>query len=156
LGPAGATINVAVDGTYVYWNGLDGKSVMRWQVGAASPVTFFQASEYIDEIITDGDSVYWMQFPSGFQDRTLMKCSTSGCTTGAKKLAFGLPWTDFIVSDGVNVYWTDASANAVMKCSVNGCNQLPSVLISAFGPASIAVDATSVYWTTSDGSVQKA
>lgn len=69
-----------------------------------------------------------------------------------------MPWTvladnqeypDAIAVDDTDVYWADAHAGLVMKCSKSGCNDNPTVLASSqYGMRTIALSNTNVYWST--------
>jgi hypothetical protein len=75
-------------------------------------------------------------------------CAVTGCATPTQ-LANGpnVPWS--IAVDEASVYWTDSIAGTVMKCAQSGCNGNPTVLATvAEHTGDIAVDATSVYFTT--------
>ena len=56
--------------------------------------------------------------------------------------------------DATSIYWTAGTASGtVMKVALGGGN--PTTLASGLKSFGIAVDATSVYWTNSSGTVMK-
>jgi hypothetical protein len=57
--------------------------------------------------------------------------------------------------DATSVYWTNGVANGtVMKAPIGGGT--PTILVSGQNaPEDIVVDATSVYWSTHDGTIMK-
>lgn len=154
---------VAVDATNVYWTDFDG--LKKLALAGGSPVTLAAAQPdpgtpaelaIIGAIAIDTSNVYWTSPRNG----KIMKVAIDG-QTAPVTLAATQPGTPFgytIAVDGINVYWTNLDGT-VMKVPVDG--GAPIQLASGqHAPASVAVDATSVYWANSgtapgDGSIMK-
>ena len=78
----------------------------------------------------------------------MLKCSVDGCDD--RPLTIGADGAWGLAVAGANVYWTDFAAD-IFTCPIAGCGAAPTALWSAGNsPATlgIAVDATSVYWST--------
>jgi len=92
-------------------------------------------------------NVYWTEYYPG----TMMKVPSAG--GGITTLASGGSSFSMAIDDtGSNVYWAsyNASFGTVMKVAVSGGTPM-TLATKQLGPGGIAVDATSVYWTNSDG-----
>jgi hypothetical protein len=106
-------------------------------VGAPGPYVANAAGPVIG-----GASAYWID---GNGD--LMQCALGGC--GSAPSTFANATGSSLAADATNVYWSSWSAGTVAQCALAGCSA-PTILANAqFGPARVAVDATSVYWMTS-------
>ena len=116
----------------------------RQQGGVAAPLAF----------ATDGVNVYWsddgtspLSDPAR-QAGGLLKCSVNGCDNNPLTIGPDQAWA--LAVAGTNVYWTDFAAD-IFTCPIAGCDTAAKALWSAGNsPVSlgIAVDATSVYWST--------
>jgi hypothetical protein len=70
-------------------------------------------------------------------------------------LAAGLTLPGAIAVDGTDVYWLNGGSSdpmnpggSLMKCSIDGCNGMPTVLaLGLSGPSRMVLDATTVYFT---------
>ncbi len=93
---------------------------------------------------------------------------TTATTSGPTALASGQDLPGGIAVDATNVYWVNYGSGSagpvqgpvldgqVMKCAKAGCGRNPTALASGLAhPTSIAVDATSVYWTDVNGALMK-
>ncbi len=120
--------------------------------GCTSATTFATATPAVYGLAADAATLYWAnRYAATFGGTaTIESCPLAGCGAPVV-LADGLLDDDFrsIATDGVNIYWADTNTGTVSRCPVSGCNGTPTVLATgqAFADA-IAVDATSVYWTT--------
>jgi hypothetical protein len=160
--PVGASSGpspIAVDSTSVYW--ATWSSVMKVAIRGGAPVTLASGQDYPNAIAVDATSVYWTNFWAG----TVMKVALAGGTPAT--LASEQVGPTAIAVDATSVYWT--TLTTVMKVAIGGGtpetlaeepNPDGTVLnVTEFreirssgrplpgGPNSIAVDATSVYWT---------
>ena len=142
---AGNWFGVAVAGADVYWTvDVGAGSIMKSALDGGGATTLASGQSYPLGLASDARNVYWT---SGFNDGTVMKLSLDGGEPVT--LASGQNQPYAIVSDARNVYWADNGS--VMKVPIDG--GVPTTLASrgtnsgqfALG---IAVDATSVYWTT--------
>ena len=136
--------------------------------GCADATLFAKGSPATGGLALDDVNVYWANryAASTGGAATVESCPLAGCQGAPTVIATGLADDHFraIATDGVNVYWTDFAEGTISKCPVTGCAGAPTLLASGqLGPEQIAVDETSVYWTTAgtpnfdhrDGTVMK-
>lgn len=134
---------IAVDATSVYWVSQDiGEPLMKVPIAGGSPVVLAATLAYYPgNIAVDATSVYWAA--GGY----LMKVPLGGgCPV---TVATGGGGT--VVVDALNAYWTGADpgqSGTLMKAPLAGGT--PVVLADQVDASPIAVNATSVYWMTTE------
>jgi hypothetical protein len=140
---------VAVDATNVYFVSQRGTEVVRVPKGGG-PLVTLATGQLIGQsgggqtqglLAVDATSVYW----TNAGNNTVMKVGLDGGKPTT--LASGQALLQNIVVDASNVYWL--GNNSVMKVALAGGT--PEVLASAFYAYGLAVDDTSLYWTTMGG-----
>ena len=163
--------SIATDGTNVYWaNAGTNGTLMKCAVGGCggAPTMLATTAQSLGSAIAlDGTSVYWANDgpPNGgaYGMSAVMSVPLGGGTLVT--IASGRDQPYGIAVNGANVYWTDSVDGTVMKCPVGGCGggSLAVECVNAVGhtsctfylgdysPWAIAVDATSVYWTSPIG-----
>jgi hypothetical protein len=128
--------------------------------GCASPATFASGQATPVDIVLSGADVYWINggtLTGGkavqYVDGGVMTCPVEGCDGGPTTLASGLSYPSGLAVNGTTAYW--AQGNSIFACSITGCGGTPTTIASL--PAShaiveaIAVDATDVYFGSTDG-----
>jgi hypothetical protein len=144
--------NVAVQGGFVYWTSAGGAddagSVMRVQVGGGTPQTLAMAQAYPWAIAVDATNVYWTNLGTsahGFADGAVMRVPLAGGSSPTP-LASGLGEPSAIAVDATDVYFGEGAT--ILRVPITGGSG-PTVVASEPGPAivSMAVDATSIYWS---------
>ena len=151
-GVGGSSVtSFAVDATDAYWSSASG--LWKCDLNGCTNPTPVGPPQGKGFIIVDANNVYTADYGNG----SVYSCPKAGCVTPTK-LA-----TDFTIrgltTDGVNLYWgeNNGSTGGIMKCAVGGCNQNPTMIATVQDvPTSIALDGTSVYWTTMSGNVMRA
>jgi hypothetical protein len=149
---------VAVDATSTYWpaGGPPGSGV--WQCAVAGCGT--NAARILASpmgggasIAADATNVYWIESNALLYD--LVKCAKSGCGTSPTVLASGQTNTAYVVTDGVSVYWANATVpGTIQKCAVGGCPS-PTAVVStpSWSIHLVAVDGTSAYFAGPGGTL---
>jgi hypothetical protein len=142
---------VAIDPnqSLVFWTDLNA-GVFSCQFGSTcvgSQTTVWSGSVGMGSgIAVDGNGFVYFGMAS-----QLVQCPTTGQCVTPTTLASAIV-TDVVV-DGTNVYFTDfanvvASAGRILRCSVNGCGNNPTVIATMqSGPGRLTVDGANVYWT---------
>jgi hypothetical protein len=165
---------LAVDGTSVYWtmNGMGEGAVMTVPTTGGSPTPLAPYTLAGPAGIgVDATSVYWVdtwtssEYSDAGPSGTVMKVSTAGGP--AITLQSGQDTPCAIAVDATSVYWMNGcntpNSGSLLKAPTTGGTPttlasgqtFPVDMISgnpyfAVVPIGFAVDATSVYWTTSD------
>lgn len=156
----------AVDGARAYWTSVGGNVSSCALTGCGNaPTTVFADSFQSFALAVNSQRVYWAD-----EGRDLQSCPLGGCTGTPTLLGAASPVTSALAADEAHVYWIEQGAamgggklgpvtqytnGEVLECPIAGCNGSPLVLAqyaSWLGGAALAVDATSVYWSSEDGS----
>jgi hypothetical protein len=142
------TAGIAVSGGHVYWASGGTSSPNTGSIsGSATSVTGISPIATAEEtpyaVATDGTNVYWTNRE---EPGLVMRVSVTGGTP--LTLASNRDLPNGIAVDGANVYWGDQDGDVVVKVPIGGGT--PVTLASISAPQFLAVDATSVYLTTSD------
>ena len=162
---------IAADATGIYWANQPHSEILHCALdGCADGPTLLDAQDVqdanlvaaVEQLALDEHNVYFVD-ANPLQRGMILACPKSGCSGNATVLADGLSRPMGVVSDGVNVYWTESGddhphgevvkgAGSVRKCAVAGCNDAPTTIASGLtSPLGIAVDDAFVYWTEADG-----
>jgi hypothetical protein len=142
---------IAVDSTYAYVAVTSDDYVIKVKLSdgsIAAQLTTFQNNPA--QLAIDGTNVYFTNnATSGDAHQVAQSASmNAGISLGAANLPQG------IATDGTNVYWS--AGNTIYKCPVGTANGGKPIATNQSGAASVAVDATSVYWTNETaGNVMK-
>ena len=138
--------DLTTDSTNLY--GTSGSTVFKCPLAGCSNVTRTSLVTGLsggEGIAVDGTNVYFAYTGA------VGSCPLTGCSTPTVLAANQTDPND-ITSDGVNVYWTDATDNLVLRCSVSGCNGTPTIIAqNQAQPKGIGLDAKAVYWTQVTG-----
>ncbi|HEX8796003.1 MAG TPA: hypothetical protein VF765_33870 [Polyangiaceae bacterium] len=148
--------SVSGDGTDLYWGG--GPALLECAAPGCNgaPVTLVTLASNVGPsgLAVDASDIYWttvfINSPS-----TLMRCAKSDCAGTAVTIASGPSIWMNVVSDATSLYWTAAKYGSVVRCAKPGCAGGPVTLASGGPPSdpgsTVAVNATTVYWTTQAG-----
>jgi hypothetical protein len=133
--------SLAVDGTNVYWaEPSNPGAVLSVPVGGGAPKTLASQQPQPNSISIAGNSVYW----------TLFRYSVVSVPVGG-----GVPVTvgigvmpNSVAADSNNVYFTDDGNGTVVQAPLADAGTQFMLVNMQPSPRNIAVDSTSVYWTS--------
>jgi hypothetical protein len=96
-------------------------------------------------VVTDG----YVYFTTGYDPNSIYQCLASGGGTPTVYATDAAPYG--LATDGANLYWTnDLGDGTVATCAVGAsCTSARTVASDQDYPQSIAVNASSVFWSTS-------
>jgi len=140
---------LAIDGTSVYWTTNSGPSpsrVMKVGLSGGVPVQLASLEGPIWALAVNGTSVY---FTNGRAASTSVSIESMPLAGGAPTTLISGQSAQVLALDSANMYWTNQGTGTngtVMKMPLDGGS--PTTLASGQAyPNTIAVDATSAYWT---------
>jgi hypothetical protein len=138
---------LAVDPSYVYWTDLGTSQIERCSLPSCggNPEIFAGNQASPTGIALYNDTVYWT---NGADPGTVLSCPVAGCGTMPTTVASGQHNPYAVVADESGVYWTNIDDGSVMHCPLKGCTK-PVLIGSAPAAFAIALDAVSVYFTSS-------
>jgi hypothetical protein len=154
----GGALGLRMDASFVYWVDTDGyllKCPVSGCVGVptmlgsgVSPTAALFPAPAPHNFAIDASHVYWST------GTRIVSCGSSGCAEPTLVTTIVGSVND-MASDGLNLYWIqNGTPSGIMKCSILGCSEptpvfLPSEATFPF-PSRLALDDTSVYFTTGD------
>jgi len=96
-------------------------------------------------VVTPG----YVYFTTGDDPSSIYQCAAAGGGSPAVYATDDQPYG--LAADGANLYWTnDISPGNVVTCALGAtCDSPRTVASNQSSPQAVAVNATSVYWTTS-------
>ncbi len=157
---------VSVSGNAVYWSDTSNLSILSTLTAGGTPVTTTVTTDnWTSALITDSRNVYWTQPDAMVPGGWLLRASP--LSGGARITLVASPSLDYragaFATDGVNVYYSmlsgtvdlgSATAYTIVRMPVGGGTPV-TIASMAQGanvyPASIVVDASSVYWSVGEG-----
>ncbi len=146
---------LAADATSLYFSDIGtamtyGGVIRKVGKGGGAAVTIATNQGEPNHIAVSGSTVCWISDWDG----TLNKTGTNG---GGVTLVAQASSEAVLVMDTSSIYYSyrppGATSGSVMRVSVNGGT--PLALTSSANPVALAVDATHVYWTDSDGKISR-
>jgi len=144
-----SAVALAVDATNLYWVNSSG-SVVKVAISGGSTTTLATGQNSPQAIALDSANVYWTTTDGNVA--TVPKSSTGSATPS--DVASGQSGILGLAISGGNAYWgASGDADYEIRTVPTSGTGAPT-LVSAFssGPAyGVAVDSTSVYWTTKSG-----
>jgi hypothetical protein len=144
----------AVGGGRVYFSVMGGPLVSCPDTGCTgglSSATVIAPVGQLASVAATASTVAWRDGTG-----SVFSCASSGCATPTT-ISSQPDSARGIAANAAGVYWTNAPANAIMMCPASGCTNGATTLASSqsiVGTAPIAVDASGVYWSTTDGIMQ--
>ena len=152
-------MRLAVDATGVYsW--AFGVGVERFSLDGGDPTLLApDTNDFANDLIVHGGRVYWSTNSNDNGAPLTVTLATVATTGGPSTALSSDPGIFGIATDGTNVYWAEGSCDedagdlcttgTVQKMPVDGGT--PVTVVSGWpysGLSAVAVDATSVYWTS--------
>lgn len=148
-GQGGAPSLVVTSPTSIVWGATLDSQVHTCDPTQCGPTKVTLGGPYENTSVIDakGDVTVW---PVSTPTPGVFLCVGKGCTPG---LLARSPKPIMPVTDGVDVYWGDVEAQAILRCPVSGC---PKAIVHVAGQSltakdQVVVDGDGVYWTTSAG-----
>ncbi|HEY1957770.1 MAG TPA: hypothetical protein VGH28_19250 [Polyangiaceae bacterium] len=137
---------IVTDGADVYWTTENGTLSSCALGGCNAPTLVWAGAPESSQAATrsvfvDDQNLYWAN-SNPLKYGSVMQCAKSSCASTLVTLADGRNAPNGVVADTKNVYWAEGN---VYACAIGGCNDSPSVAVSASASA-VAIDATHIYW----------
>jgi hypothetical protein len=140
-------VDIAVDGTSVYWtNGLESESgtVMKVAIDGGVPTTLASGLPEPADLAVDGTYVYWTEGTSvGGVTGSVKRVPVGGGTPSTIASQQAGPYG--IAVDATSVYWTNNAGGTVFVAPLGG-GASSTLAAGQDGPRGIVVDATGIYW----------
>jgi hypothetical protein len=142
LAPVSAPVGIALDSSFVYFTSPTAGTVSKVPIGGGSVVPIATGQNAPTGVAVDAVNVYWALYGPNGTDGGIMKAILpSGMPTPVVTGESAY----YLVSNGVNVYFTRGQFGPVESVSVAGGSTTPIWTGNKF-PYTIARDATNVYW----------
>lgn len=145
---------IAVDATNVYFTAYFTGNVESCPLSGCgvAPKILSSGDVGSNDIKVDATSIYWANEGAGVGGGSVKKCTLPGCTQPTTIGTGTL--VEWVQIDASRVYWTSSYDGVVSSCPLAGCGGNPTVIASGLTvPWGIAVDASNVYLTIWNGSI---
>jgi hypothetical protein len=153
----GFVFALTLDSNYLYWIAAGPNEVHRCELpscgGSPQIVAYIPAptdkTVGLSGIALYGENAYWTD---GLDDGgTVYGCPSSGCPpSGPSIVAKDQSDPALIAADDSGVYWANTGDGTIRRCSLQGCTEA-AVIARTYAPFAVALDAVSVYFTSSSG-----
>lgn len=146
----GNAYGLDVDATNVYWLG---SGLKKASVNGGAIMVLANTGGI--HVAVDGSNAYWANYGSG----QVFKCALSACVPMLVIDKQNYP--EVVVVDATHIYWTTRGTvpafkdGTIMKAPIAGGDVVQLASAQA-RPLGLAVDASSVYWTSDNGTIKKA
>ena len=152
LGTTAGTFAVAADETGVYWADTNGifKALNGMPTDGGTQIPIASDSHALD-LTLDQSFVYWRDKDTGIPYRAPRTGNGAKTQVGGGQYQSSAKTTvaERVVVDANSLYWTDSTADRILKASVSGSQTVVvAALMGGSSPAGIALDSEYVYWTT--------
>jgi hypothetical protein len=136
----------------VYWTavGASGDDVKTAPIRPGAKRTLASNQSNVSGIAGDGETVFWLTFDDGI----VWSLNLAGSARPAQ-LATRQTTARCLVSDEKRLFWTDSNDGRVAQMSKAGGTVTNLVTYMGDNPVALTVNATTVYWTGSNGMIGK-
>ncbi len=143
----------------VYWtNNLGGTVMVAPADGSSAATILATAQPHPTGIYVEPAGVFWAAMGTGNFDGVISRANFDG--TNPEKLATYADGAYRLAGFLGYLYWsesgTPSSPISILRMEIGGFNERYVAKDFAASPTSLAVDASGVYWTTTEGTVSKA
>jgi len=96
--------------------------------------------------------VYW----ADSQNNRIGRASNDGSGVNPNFIVGTGPLTSAVAVDASHVYWINQNGNSIGRASIDGSGVNNSFITGVIKPSGLAVNATSIFWSTLEGQIGKA
>ena len=145
LSGIGMVMQMASDGTNLYWADLLNGQVMKWALsGASNPVALASRLTNPFGLAIDGSNVYYsLNTPTGSGPSVFSVPIGGG---GSTTLVSDTDGALYLVVSGGDLFWSEQGGN-IVKCVISGPT-VSNLVTGVPTPAKVATDGTNIYYVS--------
>lgn len=149
----GSAVAIAIEANTLYWSSIGLGVIRSLPLIEGGTITTIASDQDAVALSVLGTTVYWANVELTDDGSTVFKLPASNgapvdLATSSAPVA--------VVTDGVNVYWTDETSNTIQKVSVRG-GAAEVIATDQPTPSEIAIDGANIYWIddVTNGTIMK-